>query len=194
MRNLVVTEFLSLDGVMQSLGSPDEDTSGGFRHGGWSAPYADQVLGEHAGEGMAQTDAFLFGRVTYEKMAAYWPFAPAEDPMAAKLNGTAKYVASTTLTEPDWENTTVLDGDVAARVTALKAEPGGNIVVLGSGQLAQTLMAEDLVDRYELFIHPLVIGSGKRLFRDAEEVRRLRLVDVRPTTTGVLLTTYEPAR
>jgi len=194
MRSLVVIEFLSLDGVMQAPGGPEEDTEGGFRHGGWQRPYFDDVLAASAAEGMAGTDAYLFGRKTYQAMAAYWPTAPADDPFAGHLNATPKYVASRTLTEATWQNSTVLDGEVATRVAELKEQPGGNIAVLGSGELVQTLMRGDLVDVYSLTVSPIVLGSGKRLFRDAEDVRRLSLVDCKPTTTGSVLLTYQPAR
>ena len=194
MRKLVATEFLSLDGVMQSLGSPEEDTSGGFRHGGWSAPYFDETLGQIAGEGMKSTTAYLFGRKTYEHMAAFWPHQPDDDPMAANLNGAAKYVASNTLTDPGWSGTTVLSGDVLSQVAALKEEGEGSIVVLGSGDLLQDLMADGLVDSYTRFVHPLVIGSGKKLFRDNDDVRRLRLVSSKATGTGVLALSYETVR
>jgi dihydrofolate reductase len=191
---LVVIEFLSLDGVMQAPGGPEEDTEGGFRHGGWQRPYFDDVLAASAAEGMAGTDAYLFGRKTYQAMAAYWPTAPADDPFAGHLNATPKYVASRTLTEATWQNSTVLDGEVATRVAELKEQPGGNIAVLGSGELVQTLMRGDLVDVYSLTVSPIVLGSGKRLFRDAEDVRRLSLVDCKTTTTGSVLLTYQPAR
>ena len=194
MRNLVATEFLSLDGVMQSLGSPEEDTSGGFRHGGWSAPYFDEKLGQIAGEGMKSTTAYLFGRKTYEHMAAFWPHQPDDDQMAAQLNGARKYVASNTLTEPAWSGTSVLSGDVLSQVAALKQEGEGSIVVLGSGDLLQHLMADGLVDSYTLFVHPLVIGSGKKLFRDYDDVRRLRLVNSTATGAGVLVLSYDTVR
>jgi dihydrofolate reductase len=194
MRTLVVIEFLSLDGVMQAPGGPDEDAEGGFRHGGWQRPYFDDVLAAAAAEGMADTDAYLFGRKTYQSMAAYWPTAPADDPFAVHLNRTPKYVASRTLPEATWQNSTVIDGDVATRVAGLKDQPGGNISVLGSGELVQTLIGADLVDVYFLSVSPIVLGSGKRLFRDAEDVRLLSLVDCKPTATGTVLLTYEPAR
>jgi dihydrofolate reductase len=143
---------------------------------------------------MAETDAQLFGRKTYDGMAAFWPTQGDDDPFAKHLNHITKYVASRTMTTADWENTTVLNGDVAAQVREIKERDGGTISVLGSADLAQMLMAHDLVDEYQLMVHPLVLGSGKKLFRDAEQVRRLELVDVAPTTTGVLLTTYRPAR
>ena len=193
MRKLVVIEFMSLDGVVQAPGDPEEDTEGGFRHGGWHHPYFDDVLGAAAAEGMAATDTHLFGRKTFEKMASYWPTAPADDPFAVHLNSTPKYVASRTLRSVDWQNSTIIDGDVPTAVARLKQQPGGNIGVLGSPGLVQTLMAHDLVDEYSLTVCPIVLGSGKKLFRDAEQVRRLELVDSTPTTTGALILTYRPA-
>lgn len=171
MRKLVVIEFLSLDGVMQAPGAPDEDTEGGFQHGGWQRPYFDDVLGTYAAEGMAQTEAYLFGRKTYETMAGYWPTAPADDPYAGHLNSAAKYVASRTLQDAEWQNSTLIAGDVAEEVAKLKEQPGKNIAVLGSGDLVQTLIANDLVDEYSLTVFPIVLGGGKRLFRDADQTR-----------------------
>jgi dihydrofolate reductase len=193
MRALHVIEFLSLDGVMQAPGGPEEDTDGGFRHGGWQRPYFDEVLGATAAEGMAGTDAYLFGRKTYEKMAAYWPAAPAGDPYARHLNATPKYVASTTLRHVAWQNSALIEGDVAEGVARLKDQPGANIAVLGSGELVRTLIRHDLVDEYFLGVFPIVLGSGKRLFRELDEARKLRLVDSRPTNTGGVLLTYRPA-
>ena len=193
MRMLHVIEFLSLDGVMQAPGAPDEDTEGGFRHGGWQRPYFDEVLGATAAEGMSETDAYLFGRKTYEIMAAYWPTAPEDDPYAEHLNGTQKYVASRTLRDLQWQNSTLIEGDLADEVTKLKNQPGKNIAVLGSGDLVQTLMKNDLVDEYFLAVYPIVLGSGKRLFREADDVRRLTLVDSKATTTGGVILTYRPA-
>ncbi len=194
MRTLVVIEFLSLDGVMQAPGAADEDTEGGFRHGGWQRPYFDDVLGAAAAEGMAATDAYLFGRRTYEIMAAYWPTAPSDDPFAAHLNGTAKYVASRTLQSADWQNSMLIKGEVVEEVAKLKAGPGKNIAVLGSGDLVQTLIESDLVDEFSLTVSPIVLGSGKRLFRDADQTRSLSLVDSKATSTGSLILTYRPAR
>jgi dihydrofolate reductase len=190
MRPLVVIEFLSLDGVMQSLGGPDEDTEGGFRHGGWSQPYMDDVLMSSSLQGIRSTDAYLFGRRTYEKFIAYWPTQPDENPMAAHLNATPKYVASRTLDRVDWRNAQLLQDAVPDAVRALKAQDGGSIAVLGSGALVKTLFEHDLVDELRLFVHPLIIGSGKRLFPASPEMRPLELVDVQPTTTGVLLIRY----
>ena len=193
MRKLGVIEFLTLDGVMQGLGSPDEDREGGFEYGGWGAPYGDEVLGRKAGEGLGMTTAYLFGRRTYEKMAAHWPNEPDENPIAAHLNATPKYVVTRTLTSLAWAGAQILAGDVVESVNALKSEGEGAIAVLGSGVLVQTLIDNDLVDEYRLFIHPLVLGTGKRLFRSVPRPLRMRLVDCTPTTTGVLLLCYEPA-
>jgi dihydrofolate reductase len=193
MRMLRVIEFLSLDGVMQAPGDPEEDTEGGFRHGGWQRPYFDDVLGATAGEGMAATDSYLFGRKTYEKMAAFWPTAPEDDPYARHLNSTPKYVASRTLQAVDWEKSTLIKGDLAEEVAKLKEQAGKNIAVLGSGELVQTLIEHDLVDEYFLAVFPIVLGSGKRLFREADQARRLSLVDSKATSTGGVLLSYVPA-
>jgi dihydrofolate reductase len=192
-RTLRIVEFLSLDGVLQAPGDPEEDTEGGFRHGGWQRPYFDDVLGESAAKGMAATDAYLFGRKTYEKMASFWPNAPADDPFGRHLNSTRKYVASRTLDTVDWDNSELIRGDVAEEVAKLKEQPGGNIAVLGSGDLVQTLIEHDLVDEYYLAVFPIVLGSGKRLFRDADETKKLRLVESQPTSTGGVILTYRPA-
>jgi dihydrofolate reductase len=193
MRKLGVVEFISLDGVMQGLGGPDEDRDGGFDHGGWSASYGDEVLARRAGEGMGQTSAYLFGRKTYEHMAAHWPHESADNPMAARLNATPKYVATATLSQQDieWANCQVIDTDVVEAVQGLKALGDGFITVLGSGELVQTLITNDLVDIYRIMLHPLVLGTGKRLFRGYPNPLRLQLTDYTPTTTGVLLLTYE---
>jgi dihydrofolate reductase len=192
MRKLAVIEFVTLDGVMQSLGSPDEDREGGFAYGGWSAPYGDEVLGQAAGQGLAATTAYLFGRKTYQAMAGHWPNEPDTNPIAAHLNATPKYVATRTLTSLDWAGSHVLGGDVAASVSDLKQDGDGSIVVLGSGVLVQTLIEHDIIDEYRLFVHPLVLGTGKRLFRQTPEPIPLRLTDCTQTTTGVLLLSYQP--
>jgi dihydrofolate reductase len=194
MRKLTVSEFVSLDGVMQAPGGADEDTEGGFRHGGWQMGYFDDVAGERIDASMAQTGAFLIGRRTYEIFASYWPTQSDDDPFARILNGLPKYVASTTLGEPlAWKNSTLLQGDVAKAVAELKEGEGGNIVVLGSGGLVQTLYENDLVDEYALMIHPIVLGSGKKLFREVPR-KPLKLADSVTTSTGVLMATYVPER
>lgn len=194
MRKLAVIDFLSLDGVMQAPGQPDEDTQGGFNHGGWAVPYHDEALAESVSGSMAATDAYLFGRKTYDNFAAYWPTAPRDIPFTDHLNNTAKYVVSQTLTDPGWNNSTVIDGDPVEEVRKLKQQPGKNIAVLGSGELAQTLIENDLVDEYFLTVYPLLLGGGKRLFRDDRQLRRLELVDSKTTSTGGVVLTYRPDR
>lgn len=193
MRKLIVVEFVTLDGVMQGLGSPDEDREGGFEHGGWAAPYGDEIQQAAALEGMRTTSAYLFGRRTYDKMLDFWPEQPDSNPMAAHLNATPKYVATRTLASEQlrWANSHVLGGDLAAAVGKLKADSAGNIGVLGSGALVRQLLALDLVDGYRLFLHPLLLGTGKRLFREMDHPRRLRLSGVEPTSTGVVMLSYD---
>ena len=191
MTRVVVFMNLTLDGVMQAPGRPDEDARGGFTHGGWAIPYADPVMGRVAAESMAATGALLLGRRTYEDFYAVWPNRK-DNPFTEVLNNSRKYVASTTLTEPlPWKNSTLLKGDAAKAVAELKGRPGKDIVVLGSGALLQSLMSNNLIDAYVLQIHPLVLGSGRRLFNDGP--LDLRLVDTRATPTGVVIATYERA-
>jgi dihydrofolate reductase len=197
MRKVIVSEFLTLDGVMQAPGLPDEDRSGGFEHGGWQMPLMDDTAGNAITEGLAATGGLLLGRVTYEIFAGYWPNAPADEPsgLAQTINSLPKYVVSTTLREPlPWNNSHVIKGDVAKEVTKLKQESGKDLQVIGSGQLVQTLMQNDLVDEYRLMINPIVLGNGKRLFRDGSPKTSLRLVDSETSKTGVLIVTYEPER
>jgi len=191
MRKLAIVEFVTLDGVMQSLGSPDEDREGGFAYGGWSAPYGDEIGARAAGQGFTGTTAYLFGRKTYEKMAEHWPLEPDTNPIAAHLNARAKYVVTKTLTSVEWSGTEILSGEPAASVRDLKHSGDGGITVLGSGLLVQTLIEHDLIDEYRLFVHPLVLGSGKRLFRQTSQPIRLRLTECTQTTACVLLLTYE---
>jgi len=180
---------------MQAPGGSEEDRSAGFEHGGWQMPYFDEVAGSAVEEGMAGSDGLLMGRRTYDIMAPYWPNQPADDPFAATMNGFAKYVASTTLQEPlEWQNSTLLKGDVVQEVAKLKQQPGKDLQVIGSGALAQTLMQNDLVDEYRLMIHPIVIGSGKRLFAEGSTPIPLKLTDSKTSTTGVLILTYQPAQ
>ena len=193
MSRLVVNENLTLDGVMQSPAGPDEDRRDGFKHGGWAPPYFDQVMGDVAAEGMAKGGAMLFGRRTFEQFASFWSTQPDDNPFAAVLNNRQKYVASTTLEEPlSWHNSTLLQGDAMGAVAKLK-EQSDDLVVLGSGELVQSLMRADLVDEFVLLIHPLVLGSGRRLFPDGGSSAALRLVDAKTTTTGVVIATYHPA-
>jgi dihydrofolate reductase len=193
MSRLVVNENLTLDGVMQSPADPDEDRRDGFEHGGWAPPYFDQVMGDVAAEGMAKGGAMLFGRRTFEQFASFWSTQPDDNPFAAVLNNRQKYVASRTLEEPlSWRNSTLLQGDAMEAVAKLKEQPD-DLVVLGSGALVQSLMQADLVDEYVLLIHPLVLGTGRRLFSDGGSSADLRLVDTKTTTTGVVIATYRPA-
>jgi dihydrofolate reductase len=194
MRSVIVSEFLTLDGVMQAPGDPQEDRSGGFEHGGWQRPYFDQAMGGAIAEGMATSGGFLLGRRTYEILSAFWPNQPADDPFAAAMNSLPKHVASTTLEEPlTWQNATLLKGDVAEAVAELKRQPGKDLQVIGSGELVQTLIRHQLVDEYRLMVHPLVLGSGRRLFGDGTVKIPLQLIETRTTGTGVVVLTYRPA-
>lgn len=193
MRKVIVVNNLTLDGVMQAPGRPDEDRRGGFAHGGWAVPYNDPVMGRLMAERMADGGALLFGRRTYEDFAAFWP-KQTDNPFTAVLNERQKYVASTTLTAPlPWENSTLLAGDAADAVAALKAQPGDNLGILGSGAFCRSLMRRGLIDEYLLLIHPLILGSGQRLFPDEGALAALQLVNSVTTTTGVLIATYRSA-
>jgi dihydrofolate reductase len=192
MSKIVVFESLTLDGVMQAPGRPGEDDRGGFTHGGWAAPYADPTLGSSAGESMAKTGALLLGRRTYEDFYSVWPHRT-DNPFTDVLNKIQKYVASRTLTLPlPWMNSTLLDGDAADAVAMLKQSPGKDIVVLGSGDLVRSLARRNLIDEYVLTIHPLLMGSGRRLF-DVDTPTPLRLLESKTTTKGVVIATYQPA-
>jgi dihydrofolate reductase len=182
---------LTLDGVMQAPGRPDEDRRGGFEQGGWAVPYSDAVMAGVAGEGMANPGSLLFGRRTYEDFFSYWPHQT-DNPFTEVLDNSQKYVASRTLSEPlPWRNSTLLAGDAADAVAELKRQPGKDLLVLGSGELVQSLRRRDLVDEYVLLIHPLVLGSGRRLFPDGCPSATLRLVKTVTTTTGVIIATYQ---
>ncbi len=193
MSNVTAFNHLTLDGVMQAPGRPDEDLRGGFEHGGWAASRMDAVMASVAAEGMAKDVSLLLGRRTYEDFYAYWP-NQSDNPFTAALNNRQKYVASSTLAEPlAWRNSTLLRGDAAEAVARLKQQPAKDLVVLGSGALVQSLMRRSLVDEYVLLIHPLVLGSGRRLFPDGGAFAALQLVDTKTTTTGVVIATYRPA-
>jgi dihydrofolate reductase len=195
MRKVIANEFMSLDGVVQAPGGADEDTSGGFEHGGWHMRYFDELSQKWVLESIVEAGGFLLGRRTYEIFAAYWPKAPEEEQVIAQpLNTKPKYVASTTLTEPlEWQNSTVLQGDVAEAVAALKQEDGADVHVIGSAELVRTLTEQGLVDEFRLMIDPVLLGGGKRIFRDDGSLRPLRLVHGEVTTTGAILATYAPA-
>jgi len=190
---LVVIDFMSLDGVVQAPGGSKEDTDGGFAHGGWSMPFFDDAMGVSIDAEMENTDALLFGRRTWEGMAAAWP-GRAGDPYADQMNSVAKYVASRSLTEDDmarWNNSRLLpSGDVAGAVAALKAEDGRDIQVWGSSQLARFLVGEDLVDEYRLMIEPILLGGGKRIFPEDGVARTLTLQSLTTASTGVLIASY----
>lgn len=191
MRKLIAIEFLSVDGVMQGLGSPDEDREGGFDHGGWGAPYAADIHSSTSSGGLDGTTAYLFGRKTYEKMSAYWPYVPDDNPMAAHLNSTHKYVATTTVSAFDWQQTSALEGDVLQAVRTLKLTGYGDIAILGSGVLVRSLLNEGLLDSLRLFIHPLLLGSGKRLFGDLDLPRSLTLTNCSTTSRGSVALSYD---
>ena len=193
MGTVVAVVHLTLDGVMQAPGRPDEDVRGGFEHGGWAAPYRDEVMNRVMGKGMASDGALLLGRRTYEDFADFWPRQD-DNPFTEVLHRKQKYVASTTLHEPlSWANSTLLEGDAAEAVARLREQSDVDLTVLGSGVLVQSLMARDLVDEYLLTIHPLVLGSGRRLFPDPGPLATLELVESTPTTTGVVIARYRPA-
>src|SRR5215210_4111494 len=180
MGKLVVGTFVTVDGVMQAPGGPDEDREGGFEHGGWSFNYWDDVMGQRIVEATLRAGALLLGRKTYEIFAAHWPRVGDDDPVAAKLNSVPKHVASRTLDEVTWNNSSLIQGDVAEAVGALKQEPGDEIQVTGSGDLIQTLLDHDLVDEFRLWVFPVVLGEGKRLFAGGTIPAALKVVD----TTG----------
>jgi dihydrofolate reductase len=189
MRKLAVNTFMSLDGVMQSPGGPDEDPTGGFTYGGWGAAYFDDEMMARVAESAPYE--LLLGRGTYEIFAAHWPYD--EGPIADQLNGTRKHVASTTLDKLEWNNSTLITGDVADYVANLKGQDGPEIQVHGSPGLIQTLLEHDLIDEFRLWIFPVMIGNGKRLFGDGTIPAALKLVDSKVSKTGVTINTYERA-
>ena len=187
---LVVVNFVSLDGVMQSVLSADEDRDGGFDEGGWVLPYVDDVVEGVMSESTAGAGALLLGRRTYEIFAGTWPYGDMDDPAVAAMNAMPKYVASRTLEDLRWANSVLLGADLASEVSRVKAATQGETVVLGSGDLLRTLIEHDLVDEYRLLVFPLILGSGKRLFADGSTPRRLTLTAARSTPSGVLINTY----
>jgi dihydrofolate reductase len=191
MSRIVVINHLTLDGVMQGPGRPDEDRRGGFEHGGWAAPGSDEVVGEAMGARMAGSGGLVFGRRTYEDLLSYWNTQP-DSPFTEPLNSARKFVASRTFGEPmPWPNSTLLRGEAADEVAELKEQPGQDLHIMGSGELIQSLMRLALIDEYMLMIHPVVLGTGRRLFTDSPATS-LRLIDSKPTPTGVVIATYQP--
>lgn len=193
MRRLIVSTFTSLDGIMQAPGGPEEDPTGGFRFGGWTFNYWDQGMDISAAGFDGKDRELVLGRRTYEIFEAYWPYQPADDPVAITLNGAKKHVASRTLTELGWHNSTLLGGEVVPAIIALKAQPGPDLQVIGSGDLIQTLQAAALIDEYNVWTFPLVLGRGKRLFGENAKPTALRLVRSQVSATGVVMSTYVPA-
>ncbi|MFI6761748.1 dihydrofolate reductase family protein [Micromonospora sp. NPDC050417] len=195
MRKLIADEWMTLDGVVQAPGYDGEDNDGGFRHGGWHMRHIDDMTTSWLTKTTVETNAFLFGRRTYEIFASFWPTAPDElATLAEVLNNRPKYVASTTLTEPlAWQNSTVLHGDVAKAVASLKQEEGGDLHVVGSSRLTRTLIEHNLVDELRILIEPVLVGGGKGIFPDDGILRQLRLTGSQVTTTGVIIATYSTA-
>ncbi len=191
MRKLIVSTFLTLDGVMQAPGGPGEDEQGGFRHGGWSVTYWDEAMGETMGRQMSAGFDLVLGRRTYDIFAAHWPHAPEEE--AKPLNDATKYVASRGTPNLDWQNSQLLEGDVPQALTALKQGDGPELQVHGSGDLAQTLIRHRLVDEFRLWFFPVVLGSGRRLFADGTVPSGLEMTSHEVSSTGVVMTSYVPA-
>ena len=192
MRRLIASTFVTLDGVMQAPGGPDEDPTGGFAHGGWMFPYFDEAMDFDAAGFDGAGRELLLGRRTYEIFAAYWPYQSADDPTATTLNAAHKHVASRTLSSLDWGPSSLLRGDAAEAVSALKATPGPELQIIGSGDLIQSLQAAALIDEYHVWTFPLVLGGGKRLFEAGARPSALRLTATKTSATGVVMSTYVP--
>ncbi len=193
MRKLIVSTFMSLDGIMQAPGGPEEDPTGGFTLGGWTFNYWNESMDISTSGFDGKDRELVLGRRTYEIFEAYWPYQPDGDPTARTLNAAKKYVASRTLTTLHWNNSTLLRGDVASAITALKAQPGPDLQIIGSGNLIQTLQTASLIDEYNVWTFPLVLGRGKRLFGETVKPFSLRLVRSQVSTTGVVMSTYVPS-
>jgi dihydrofolate reductase len=190
---LVVGTFLTLDGVMQGPGGPEEDRSGGFEHGGWLVPHFDELMGQVMVDWIRRADGLLLGRKTYQIFAAHWPYVTDEDPIARKFNSVRKHVVSRTLERLDWNNSTLINGEAAQAIRRLKGEPGGELQVHGSGELVQTLLKHNLIDELRLWIFPVLLGTGKRLFANGTTPARLELVETKTSSTGVILQVHRSA-
>ena len=193
MRLLIATTFVTLDGVMQAPGGPQEDPTGGFTYGGWTATYWDERMQDVGGAAMARPFDVLLGRKTYEIFAAHWPYVGDDDPMAVRLNQATKYVATRTLESADWVNTVILQGDAAAEVAKLKEGDGPEILIEGSSDLIQSLLPTGLIDQFRIWTFPVVVGPGKRLFGEGTAGAGLELVETSTSTTGVTMSTYRLA-
>lgn len=192
MRRVIASTFASLDGIMQAPGGPEEDTTGGFAYGGWMFHYNDESMDISAAGFDAKGRELLLGRRTYQIFEAYWPYQPADNPIAKIFNATRKYVASRTLTNVQWNNSTLLQGDAVAAIRSLKSQTGPDLQIIGSGNLIQTLQAASLIDEFNIWTFPVVLGRGKRLFSEAAKPSALRLVRTQTSTTGVVMSTYVP--
>jgi dihydrofolate reductase len=194
MRKIITTTFVTLDGVMQAPGGPEEDTSKGFKYGGWQAAVPmDEMMGSTLSAVMSAPFELLLGKTTYEIFAAYWPHAKKDNEVAMPFNSTKKYVVSDKPFEPSWHNSVCITGDVVAQIKKLKEEEAPDLWVWGSGNLIQTLLKHHLIDRMHLWIYPLTIGSGKRLFSDGTQAEKFKLIESKISNSGVILATYEPA-
>jgi dihydrofolate reductase len=193
MRKLVASAFVSLDGVMQAPGAPEEDPTGGFAYGGWIFNYGDEGMDISASGFDGKDRDVVLGRKTYEIFEAYWPYQPADNPIAKTLNSARKYVASRTLKTLQWKNSVLLGEDIAQAIAALKAQPGYDLQIIGSSNLIQSLQAASLIDEYNVWTYPLILGRGKRLFESTAKPSALRLVSTKASTTGVVMSTYVPA-
>lgn len=193
MRTLVVSNFLSVDGVMQGPGGPEEDRSGGFDRGGWTVNYWDDEMRALLGGWNQQAESLLLGRKTYEIFAAHWPYAPKDDPIAPKLNAMPKFVASRTLKRLDWNNSTLVGDPVPQGVARLKGEGNGMMLMFGSGELIRTLLGQNLIDDLRLWVFPVILGKGKRMFGEDAAPAGLKLEESKSFGTGVVLQRYQPA-
>ena len=193
MRKLIASAFVSLDGVMQAPGGPEEDPTGGFAYGGWIFNYGDEGMDISASGFDGKDRDVVLGRKTYEIFEAYWPFQPEDNPIAKTLNAARKYVASRTLKTLQWKNSVLLGDDIVQAIVALKAQPGHDLQIIGSSNLIQSLQAQSLIDEYDLWTYPLILGRGKRLFEATAKPSALRLVSTTASTTGVVMSRYVPA-